>query len=104
MRHKDKRLIVRHLDLIISSSTLSSVLPYPHPPLQGHGKIRALQTVLSMKPSASTADALFGLLLRFMAFNMFVDMPAVKELLHLSDLPLRVEPYQVHKLHMVRRV
>ena len=36
-----------------------------------------------------------------MLHDMALDMPAIEELLHLSNLPLRIELNQVHKLQMV---
>ena len=36
-----------------------------------------------------------------MLYDMVLDMPAIEELLHLSNLSLRVEPNQVHKFQVI---
>ena len=36
-----------------------------------------------------------------MLYDMDLDMPAIKELLHLSNLSLRVELNQVHKFQVI---
>ena len=52
--------------------------------------------------SASSKQKLFRILrLTLMLNDMVLYMSAVKKLLHLRNLPLRVEPNQVHKLQMI---
>ena len=54
-----------------------------------------------MQPFELTSFRLFLLSLALMLLNLRMHLLAVGELLQPRNLPLRVEPHQVHQLHPV---